>query len=303
MRGPGLPSCQARFTVDPGRVDIRCMSLTSLLEDAFGIPVEQFVMPWPTVGRTTFPVYDIAAKRPEGASDDQISSMLQALLAGRFGLILHRETRKEPCFGLVVDKAGLKLKEASADGGGPALAQDAGLTGSAPSGARVAMNGVQIREAVIPDPDGRGVTTIRTSPQMGTIRELWDGGRKDRLEASSISLEGLADLLRITTGFRVVDMTGVNGRFQVTLGFLTDYLAIYGHDAPSAKAPQARVLFGPDPGTFMTNLKMRLPLKNQDDMLAPLQKELKNLGLRLVETKSPIDIVVIDHVEETPTEN
>jgi len=46
--------------------------------------------------------------------------MLQNLLAVRFGLTIHRETRQATVFALVVDKSGSKFKE-DTDGGGNRL--------------------------------------------------------------------------------------------------------------------------------------------------------------------------------------
>ena len=55
--------------------------------------------------------YDVSAKAPEGfiPTGEQMQPMLQALLADRFGLKLHRETREMPAFALVVAKGGPKL--------------------------------------------------------------------------------------------------------------------------------------------------------------------------------------------------
>jgi uncharacterized protein (TIGR03435 family) len=65
--------------------------------------------------------FDIEAKRPEGSvgegtgtilRDDKLSLMLQSLLADRFRLAFHRETKELPVYALVLAKAGPKLKEA-----------------------------------------------------------------------------------------------------------------------------------------------------------------------------------------------
>jgi uncharacterized protein (TIGR03435 family) len=54
--------------------------------------------------------FDIEAKAEGNASMDQFRWMLQTLLADRFDLKLHRETRELPRYGLVVAKGGPKLK-------------------------------------------------------------------------------------------------------------------------------------------------------------------------------------------------
>lgn len=59
--------------------------------------------------------FDIEAKKPEGSGgggimrDDQLSLMLQSLLADRFGLVSHREKKELPVYSLVVSKGGPRL--------------------------------------------------------------------------------------------------------------------------------------------------------------------------------------------------
>ena len=64
--------------------------------------------------------YSIQAKADSPATDDQLRQMVQALLASRFGLRVHRETRDLPVYALVVGKDGPKLtaaKDATLCGG------------------------------------------------------------------------------------------------------------------------------------------------------------------------------------------
>jgi len=63
--------------------------------------------------------YDIVAKAETSANADQIKLMLQSLLAERFRLMLHRETRQLPVYALVVGKNGSKLHESSTKDIGP----------------------------------------------------------------------------------------------------------------------------------------------------------------------------------------
>jgi uncharacterized protein (TIGR03435 family) len=70
--------------------------------------------------------YDIVAKMAAGevkAPRDpermpQMRAALQALLADRFQLVIHRETKMMPAYALVVAKSGFKLKETTDDGKG-----------------------------------------------------------------------------------------------------------------------------------------------------------------------------------------
>jgi uncharacterized protein (TIGR03435 family) len=59
--------------------------------------------------------WNILAKLPEGATQDQAPEMIQALLAERFKLTIHRDKREQPVYDLIVGKGGPKL-EASVEG-------------------------------------------------------------------------------------------------------------------------------------------------------------------------------------------
>jgi len=59
----------------------------------------------------TDPQFEIAAKVPHGATKQQVRQMWQKLLATRFQLAVHRETREVPVYELVVAKGGFKAKE------------------------------------------------------------------------------------------------------------------------------------------------------------------------------------------------
>jgi uncharacterized protein (TIGR03435 family) len=64
--------------------------------------------------------YDIAAKMPQAGAAKQSSEMLQALLADRFKLKIHREKKAFPGYALTVAAGGFKLIATPADNnGGP----------------------------------------------------------------------------------------------------------------------------------------------------------------------------------------
>jgi uncharacterized protein (TIGR03435 family) len=62
--------------------------------------------------------FDIAAEAPPGAVKSQTWVMLQTLLADRFQLAIHRETRELPVFDLVVAKGGPRIQPAQQPPGG-----------------------------------------------------------------------------------------------------------------------------------------------------------------------------------------
>ncbi len=140
------------------------------------------------------------------------------------------------------------------------------------------MNGVNFLQARIPNADGKGFTVLMNTPAMGTVREpvAEPPAPQDirRWEAPSISAEGLAELLTIAVGgpIPVRDMTGLRGRYDVELEIsMADALAV-------------REEF-------------------QDALFKAGQDALKKLGLQLEHRKGPIEIVVIDRLAKTPTEN
>jgi uncharacterized protein (TIGR03435 family) len=60
--------------------------------------------------------FDISARTDQPTSKDRIRLMLQALLADRFKLVLHRESKIEPVYLLTIAKNGSKLQETAAEG-------------------------------------------------------------------------------------------------------------------------------------------------------------------------------------------
>jgi uncharacterized protein (TIGR03435 family) len=60
--------------------------------------------------------YDVIATAPPGTSKEQITLMLQSLLAARFKLVAHRETKELPIYVLVVGKSGPRFRAVAYDG-------------------------------------------------------------------------------------------------------------------------------------------------------------------------------------------
>lgn len=61
--------------------------------------------------------FDIVAKVAAGTTKEQVKVMLQNMLAERFGLVVHRETKESAIYALVVGAKGARLKEAQGTGG------------------------------------------------------------------------------------------------------------------------------------------------------------------------------------------
>lgn len=99
------------LSIEGARVNIREMSMQYTLAQAYGVrPIYVLGDDW--LANTKF---DIAATIPEGRTKQDVPDMLQAMLAERFGLRVHREMRDMPVYALVQAKGGVKLKEVPAD--------------------------------------------------------------------------------------------------------------------------------------------------------------------------------------------
>ena len=99
------PTTRVGFNVTGDRVQIRNYRLLSLLTTAFRVQDSQ--VDGPNFLRDEF--FDMQAKLPAGATPEQVPEMLQKMLAERFKLTYHRETRNYQMNVLTVGKNGMKL--------------------------------------------------------------------------------------------------------------------------------------------------------------------------------------------------
>jgi uncharacterized protein (TIGR03435 family) len=105
---------------DPGRLSYNNTTLKNLIAHAYRVKEHQVLGPdWLDSER-----YDVDAKLPDGASIDQVPSMLQALLVERFKLHLEKTTRIMPAYALVISKRGSKLHWVDEDPGDLRMAID-----------------------------------------------------------------------------------------------------------------------------------------------------------------------------------
>jgi uncharacterized protein (TIGR03435 family) len=92
-----------------GRYDLRKATMLDLIRIAWGVVPDSVLggPNWLELDR-----FDVIAKAPPSTSPETVRLMLQALLADRFKLVLHQDSRPMPAFALTVPKGKLKLKEA-----------------------------------------------------------------------------------------------------------------------------------------------------------------------------------------------
>jgi len=99
-----------------GRYDLRNVTMVDLIALAYGINDPDLIVGGPNwLERDRF---DISAKAPAATPPDTVKVMLQSLLANRFKLVLHKDTRPAPGFVLAVARGGHKMKEAGGPGDG-----------------------------------------------------------------------------------------------------------------------------------------------------------------------------------------
>lgn len=83
------------------------VSLRTLIAEAYGLPDYRVLGPaWLDTDR-----FDVVAKAPHGTPSKEVPLLLAPLLAERFKLVSHRETKELPVYALVVAKGGLKIKQ------------------------------------------------------------------------------------------------------------------------------------------------------------------------------------------------
>ena len=234
--------------------------------------------------------FDIAARMPEGSGKDDVPKMLQALLAERFKLVVHRETKEHPVLALVVGKGGPKMKESTEklvpiDPDAPLKPGEMQADGE-DGPVRVTVN--------MKD----GSSTINMGAK-GTIRQRMDMQTQTfHIDADTTTMAGFADMLTNimkmggSDGKQVVDMTGLKGNYQVSVELsMADIMAMartQGYGGPSGGASGGSAAEeASDPGGSGTSA----------------YSAVEKMGLKLESRKAPVEQLVVDSAEKMPTEN
>jgi len=91
-----------------GRYELKNATMLDLIQTAWGVESEAVYggPAWLEIDR-----FDIVAKSPKDAKDDNLKLMLRALLAERFGLETHSDNKPLPVYVLTQGKRGLQLKK------------------------------------------------------------------------------------------------------------------------------------------------------------------------------------------------
>ena len=266
----------AGMKIDGKRVDIGNFGMMQLICKAYDVKTYQVSGPsWLQGAGLAGQRYDIVANLPEGATKEQIPQMLQALLAERFKLAIHRDSKDQAIYAMVVGKGPLKIKESgappAAPGGeapNPAVTGSSSVSVSQTKTGAVVSDGTGKTQKMIPSPDGKSM----------------------RFEISGATLAELAEGLTPMADHPIVDMTGLTGKYDVTLEISMQDLM------NAARAAGAAVPAAPaaDPSK---------PAEAASDPGGSLFTAIQSLGLKLEPRKSPMTFIVVDHVEKMPTEN
>ncbi|HEV8413505.1 MAG TPA: M56 family metallopeptidase [Bryobacteraceae bacterium] len=171
-----------------GRFNMERVPLTFLIELAYNVKDAQLLggPSWATSDR-----YEVSAKAEDNATFEQMRPMLRSLLADRFKLELHRETKEAPAYELAAARGGLKI-----------IASKESCTTVDPN-------------SPPPPPNPK------SPPPCGSVRRaLLRSG--ERIEAFGISMPKLIEMLSDTVGRTILDKTGFTEMFDVHLEFATD---------------------------------------------------------------------------------
>jgi uncharacterized protein (TIGR03435 family) len=267
-------------SVDGLRVTYTYMSLKELISFAYNVRPYQVSGPdWLVSDR-----FDIAAKMPEGSTKSDVPAMLKALLADRFKLTAHLETKDQPVLGLMVGKSGPKLKDAAT----PPQPVDE----SAPldPGQTKVDNGNGTTMLLTKNPDGSTTYNLGT---RGTFTLRFDGEtRSMHMNTVGMSMQGFAMMMTLLgggSGRPIVDQTGLKGNYEMSVEFsMADLMASLrdqGLDvAVGAGAPAGGGASDPDGDSTVSDA-------------------LGKLGLKLEKSRASIEQLVIDHVEKNATAN
>jgi len=180
-------------------------------------------------------IYRFDLQTDPAATDDQIRLMFRTLLADRFHMVSHLETRETDGYALAVAKGGPKIKAAKPEDPPPPLPEWA-------------------RTADIAGFEGKIAATLPTSGVAA-------------ITARRVSLFQFCETLQRLLETMVWDQTGLTGNYYFSLRYERE-------GAPAV--------------TDLPTLFEVLP---------------HDLGLKLEKHKGPVEMLVVDSIEKTPTEN
>ena len=250
--------------------DMYANFLKEIIARAFRIDSRLVVAPdW--LSQTDGTRFDIHALMPKGATTEQISDMLRALLEERFHLAARLVPAEQTGYALVVAKNGPKLR--------PPRVMDRSACENWVAALGADLEDKENRTCRTTRDDGDRTVNIamvastRFSPM---VTESWrdDGLFQSHREYFRVTMAqlaaSLAQLLSTTSGrtvgagtvAQVIDRTGIDGAWDVVMDYTFGDLA-----------------------------------------LSTISPSLEKQGLRLERTTVPVEKLIVDKLDKTPTEN
>lgn len=270
--------------IEGARLDFGYTSLWDLIAYAFRAKEYQIVRPeWTRDSR-----WNILANLPAGTSKEQAPDMMRSLLVDRFKLTSHRDKREQQVYQLVVAAGGPKVPVST---GGDHKIWDGSFPG-------FGFGGLLRGDTVI---SGR----IIDQPNCGM-----------RWEFVPLPMSSFADALTMFLDKPVLDETNLKGNYEVTLDINAETMAAMNQNMMRGRGlpgpggggggrSGGDGKQGPPPGGGPAQgLAQCLDAAREfEGSTGMLFKAVQKLGLNLQSTKAPIDTIVVDHLEKTPTEN
>ena len=209
-----------------GRYEIRKATMVDLIRTAYGVDADK-VLGGPSWLETDR--FDIAAKAPQSTSPENVKLMLQAALADRFKLVIHKDSKPTSVFVLSMGKGKPKMRESEGSG----------------------------------SPDCQGQPQ---NPQPGIVPLQVVACRNLTMEIFAQIVRSMANAYLTST---VVDQTGLKGSWDFELKWT-------GRGQLAAAGADGITIF---------------------DAVD------KQLGLKLEPQKIPMPVIVVDSVNQKPTDN
>jgi uncharacterized protein (TIGR03435 family) len=290
--------------IDGTHLDFGNVSLWDLLPYAFRAKDYEVVRPeW-----TRDSKWNILASLPANTGKQQAPDMMRALLVDRFKLTSHREKREQQVYQLVVAAGGVKVEKGDPtnakpwDGSAPGFNFGGLLRGDSVSTGRIVdQPNCGERWEFVPLPMGWFVDTLTMFLDKPVVDATGlKGDYKVVLDINAETMKALDQNMARSQGLPLAGQGGGGGGKGIPRG---------GALPPPPPPPpgMAGLPVGPPPGAppplGQGLMQCMTSLSDSDGSTAMLFKAVQKLGLELKQAKAPVDTIVVDRLEKTPTEN
>ncbi len=250
-------------TSDPGQITWQNAALLILVSAAYDKQLFQVTAP----DWMAMERFDFIVRVPAGATKEQVNVMWQNLLKDRFGMVVHHESKEFQVDELSIAKGGPKVKDTAL----PANAEPFSPAAGPP----------KFDKDGFPEMNGSGAITFIS---------INNGSPLARTVAKGFSMGEFAARLGQMLRHPVIDKTGLTGRYDFNLEFTMDPASL----PPPPPLPGGGAPPPPPPPAAAEAVAPGSTIESAVE---------KQLGLKLTKSKAPLDVIVVDHAERTPTAN